>query len=61
MVYLHQKVDIYIYIYDWFEERLETRKIADDDITSQYVPLHVNMYHCQSGKTLVWPSEIYLQ
>ncbi|KAL5568807.1 hypothetical protein UlMin_025382 [Ulmus minor] len=30
-------------IYDWFEERLEIQTIADD-ITSKYVPPHVNIF-----------------
>jgi cytochrome b6 len=30
-------------IYDWFEERLEIQSIADD-ITSKYVPPHVNIF-----------------
>jgi cytochrome b6 len=29
-------------IYDWFEERLEIQSIVDD-ITSKYVPPHVNI------------------
>nr|YP_010312822.1 cytochrome b6 [Christella dentata]YP_010627328.1 cytochrome b6 [Christella acuminata]YP_010627466.1 cytochrome b6 [Christella parasitica]YP_010627535.1 cytochrome b6 [Cyclosorus aridus]ULG04389.1 cytochrome b6 [Christella dentata]WBK27215.1 cytochrome b6 [Christella acuminata]WBK27353.1 cytochrome b6 [Christella parasitica]WBK27422.1 cytochrome b6 [Cyclosorus aridus] len=38
-------------IYDWFEERLEIQAIADD-ITSKYVPPHVNIFHCLGGITL---------
>jgi len=30
-------------VYDWFEERLEIQSIADD-ITSKYVPPHVNIF-----------------
>jgi hypothetical protein len=30
-------------VYDWFEERLEIQAIADD-ITSKYVPPHVNIF-----------------
>jgi len=30
-------------VYDWFEERLEVQAIADD-ITSKYVPPHVNIF-----------------
>jgi cytochrome b6 len=30
-------------IYDWFEERLEIQSIVDD-ITSKYVPPHVNIF-----------------
>ena len=29
-------------VYDWFEERLEIQSIADD-ISSKYVPPHVNL------------------
>ena len=32
-------------VYDWFEERLEIQSIADD-ITSKYVPPHVNIFYC---------------
>jgi len=35
-------------IYDWFEERLEIQAIADD-ITSKYVPPHVNIFYCIGG------------
>nr|AMD08033.1 cytochrome b6 [Euglena mutabilis] len=37
-------------IYDWFEERLEIQSIADD-ITSKYVPPHVNIFYCLGGIT----------
>ena len=37
-------------IYDWFEERLEIQAIADD-ITSKYVPPHVNIFYCLGGIT----------
>jgi cytochrome b6 len=37
--------------YDWFEERLEIQSIADD-ITSKYVPPHVNIFYCLGGITL---------
>jgi cytochrome b6 len=30
-------------VYDWFEERLEIQAIADD-ISSKYVPPHVNIF-----------------
>lgn len=30
-------------VYDWFEERLEIQAIADD-VTSKYVPPHVNIF-----------------
>ncbi|CAN6455194.1 unnamed protein product [Victoria cruziana] len=39
-------------VYDWFEERLEIQAIADD-ITSKYVPPHVNIFHCLGGITLI--------
>jgi len=32
-------------VYDWFEERLEIQSIADD-ISSKYVPPHVNIFYC---------------
>jgi len=37
-------------IYDWFQERLEIQAIADD-ITSKYVPPHVNIFYCIGGIT----------
>lgn len=36
----------------WFEERLEIQAIADD-ITSQYVPPHVNIFDCLGGIPLL--------
>jgi cytochrome b6 len=38
-------------VYDWFQERLEIQSIADD-ITSKYVPPHVNIFYCLGGITL---------
>ena len=38
-------------VYDRFEERLEIQAIADD-ITSKYVPPHVNIFYCLGGVTL---------
>ena len=38
-------------VYDWFEERLEVQAIADD-ITSKYVPPHVNIFYCFGGIVL---------
>jgi cytochrome b6 len=38
-------------VYDWFKERLEIQAIADD-ITSKYVPPHVNIFYCLGGITL---------
>jgi len=38
-------------VYDWFQERLEIQVIADD-ITSKYVPPHVNIFYCLGGITL---------
>jgi cytochrome b6 len=38
-------------IYNWFQERLEIQAIADD-ITSKYVPPHVNIFYCFGGITL---------
>ena len=37
-------------VYDWFEERLEVQAIADD-ISSKYVPPHVNIFYCLGGIT----------
>nr|YP_007517059.2 cytochrome b6 [Euglena viridis]AEY70830.2 cytochrome b6 [Euglena viridis] len=37
-------------IYDWFEERLEIQSIADD-VSSKYVPPHVNIFYCLGGIT----------
>jgi len=39
-------------VYDWFQERLEIQAIADD-ITSKYVPPHVNIFYCLGGVTLI--------
>jgi cytochrome b6 len=38
-------------VYDRFQERLEIQAIADD-ITSKYVPPHVNIFYCLGGITL---------
>ena len=38
-------------VYDWFDERLEIQAIADD-VTSKYVPPHVNIFYCLGGITL---------
>ena len=38
-------------IYDWFEERLEIQAIADD-ISTKYVPPHLNIFYCLGGITL---------
>ncbi|KAF1891510.1 hypothetical protein Lal_00012401 [Lupinus albus] len=37
-------------VYDRFEERLEIQVIPDD-ITSKYVPSHVNKFYCLGGIT----------
>lgn len=37
-------------LYDWFEERLEIQAIADD-VSSKYVPPHVNIFYCLGGIT----------
>ena len=39
-------------VYDWFNERLEIQDIVDD-ISSKYVPPHVNIFYCLGGITLV--------
>jgi cytochrome b6 len=38
-------------IFKWFDERLEVQAISDD-ITSKYVPPHVNIFYCLGGLTL---------
>nr|YP_009340816.1 apocytochrome b6 of cytochrome b6/f complex [Palmophyllum crassum]BAW34763.1 apocytochrome b6 of cytochrome b6/f complex [Palmophyllum crassum] len=38
-------------VYNWFDERLEIQAIADD-ITSKYVPPHVNIFYCFGGIVL---------
>ena len=40
-------------VYDWFEERLEVQAIADD-ISSKYVPPHVNIFYCFGGIVLTF-------
>jgi cytochrome b6 len=37
-------------VYNWFQERLEIQSIADD-ISSKYVPPHVNIFYCFGGIT----------
>lgn len=37
--------------YQWFNERLEIQALADD-ISSKYVPPHVNIFYCLGGITL---------
>jgi cytochrome b6 len=39
-------------VYDWFNDRLEVGALAED-ITSKYVPPHVNIFYCLGGITLV--------
>ena len=46
-------------VYDWFQERLEIQDIADD-ISSKYVPPHVNIFYCLGGITLVCLSLIHI-
>ena len=38
--------------FQWFDERLEIQAISDD-ISSKYVPPHVNIFYCLGGITLV--------
>ena len=38
-------------VIDWFDERLEVQALADD-VTSKYVPPHVNIFYCLGGITL---------
>jgi cytochrome b6 len=49
VLYINRK--IMSNVYDWFQERLEIQAIADD-ITSKYVPPHVNIFYCLGGITL---------
>nr|YP_010340303.1 cytochrome b6 [Solanum aturense]UNZ92628.1 cytochrome b6 [Solanum aturense] len=50
-------------VYDWFEERLEIQAIADD-ITSKYVPPHVNIFYWDHlwsnycAEALVWDNPL---
>ena len=37
-------------VYTWFQDRLDIQSIADD-VTSKYVPPHVNIFYCISGIT----------
>ncbi|PSP17778.1 MAG: cytochrome b6 [Cyanobacteria bacterium QS_8_64_29] len=37
--------------YQWFQERLEIQAISDD-VSSKYVPPHVNIFYCLGGITL---------
>ena len=46
-----KKTKVMSNVYDWFQERLEIQAIADD-ITSKYVPPHVNIFYCLGGITL---------
>jgi cytochrome b6 len=39
-------------VYNWFQERLEIQAIADD-ISSKYVPPHVNIFYCFGGIVFV--------
>jgi cytochrome b6 len=39
-------------VYNWFQERLEIQSIADD-ISSKYVPPHVNIFYCFGGIVFV--------
>ncbi len=39
-------------VYDRFQELLEIQAIADD-VSSKYVPPHVNIFYCLGGITLV--------
>ena len=38
-------------VYDWFNDRLEVGALAED-VTSKYVPPHVNIFYCLGGITL---------
>jgi len=47
----HFKENFMSKVYNWFNERLEIQAIADD-VTSKYVPPHVNIFYCLGGITL---------
>lgn len=38
-------------VYDWLQERIEIQALTDD-VTSKYVPPHVNIFYCLGGITL---------
>lgn len=38
-------------VYNWFQERLEIEALAED-VTSKYVPPHVNIFYCFGGMAL---------
>ena len=40
-----------MFIYEWYEERLELQSITDD-ILSKFVPAHVNIFYCFGGIVL---------
>jgi cytochrome b6 len=37
-------------VYNWFQDRLEIQSLVDD-VTSKYVPPHVNIFYCIGGIT----------
>jgi cytochrome b6 len=43
-------------VYDWFEERLEIQALAED-VTSKYVPPHVNIFYCWWNYFNVFPHQ----
>ena len=46
--YVRKYYKLIMKVYDWFEERLEISAIQED-ITSKYVPPHVNIFYCLGG------------
>ena len=38
-------------VYDWFQERLEIEALSED-VSSKYVPPHVNIFYCFGGMAL---------
>jgi len=42
--------DIMRKVYNWFQDRLEIQSLVDD-VTSKYVPPHVNIFYCIGGIT----------
>ena len=45
------KINFMSKVYNWFNERLEIQAIAGFDVTSKYVPPHVNIFYCLGGIT----------
>ena len=48
----HIWASIWMWIYDWSEERLEIQCIGDD-ILGKFIPPHVNIFYCFGGVVLI--------